>query len=117
MPTFSITITRTCARAVVNDAMAVDMPRDAIGAHISIDDNNTGSRPVEISGIVGNVKQLSLESDQTFDIYIPMAQIHEDGVGMVTNSQYWVVRSKAESLSLETALLGELQKVDREGRH
>jgi putative ABC transport system permease protein len=60
------------------------------------------------------VKHLNLESDQTFDIYIPMAQIHEDGVGMVTNSHYWVVRSKAESRSLETAFLGELQKVDRE---
>ena len=102
--------------ALINEAMARRLwPKgDAIGAHISIDDNNTGPRPVEISGIVGNVKQLNLESDQTFDIYIPMAQIHEDGVGMVTNSQYWVVRSKAESRSLETALLGELQKVDRD---
>ena len=102
--------------ALVNEAMARRLwPKgDAIGAHISIDDNNTGPRPVEISGIVGNVKHLNLESDQTFDIYIPMAQIHEDGVGMVTNSQYWVVRSKAESRSLETAFLGELQKVDRD---
>jgi hypothetical protein len=54
---------------------------DAIGAHISIDDNNSGPRPVEISGVVGNVKQLSLESDQTFDIYVPLAQIHDDNVG------------------------------------
>src|SRR3984893_17585307 len=102
--------------ALAKEAMARRLwPKgDAIGAHISIDDNNTGPRPVEISGIVGNVKQLNLESDQTFDIYIPMAQIHEDGVGMVTNSQYWVVRSKAESRSLETALLGELQRVDRD---
>jgi putative ABC transport system permease protein len=102
--------------ALVNEAMARRLwPKgDAIGAHISIDDNNTGPRPVEISGVVGNVKQLSLESDQTFDIYIPMEQIHEDGVGMVTNSQYWIVRSKAESRSFETAFLGELQKVDRD---
>jgi putative ABC transport system permease protein len=102
--------------ALINESMARRLwPKgDAIGAHISINDNNTGPRPVEIVGVVGNVKQLSLESDQTSDIYIPMAQIHEDGVGMITNSQYWVVRSKAESRSLDTAFLGELQKVDRD---
>jgi len=102
--------------ALINETMARRLwPQgDAIGAHINIDDNNTGPRPVEISGIVGNVKQLGLESDQTFDIYIPLAQIHEDNVGMVTNSQYWVVRSKAENRSLETALLRELQKIDRD---
>lgn len=102
--------------ALINEAMARRLwPKgDAIGANIRIDDNNTGPRPVEISGIVGNVKQLNLESDQTFDIYIPMAQIHEDNVGMITNSQYWVVRSTAESRSLEKAFLGELQRVDRD---
>ncbi|MCM3874155.1 MAG: ABC transporter permease [Pyrinomonadaceae bacterium] len=102
--------------ALVNEAMARRLwPKgDAIGAHISIDDNNTGPRPVEVAGIVGNVKHLNLESGQTFDIYIPMAQIHEDGVGMITNSQYWVVRSTAETRSLERALLGEVQKIDRD---
>jgi putative ABC transport system permease protein len=102
--------------ALVNEALARRLwPKgDAIGAHINIDDNNTGPRPVEITGIVGNVKQLDLESGQTFDIYIPLAQIHEDNVGMISNSQYWVVRSTAESRSLEKALLGELRKVDRD---
>lgn len=100
--------------ALINEAMARRLwPKgDAIGVHINIDDNNTGPRPVEISGVVGNVKQLGLESDQTFDIYIPMAQMHEDGVGLITNSQYWVVRSTAESRSVERAFLGELRKVD-----
>ncbi len=102
--------------ALVNEAMARRLwPKgDAIGARINIDDNNTGPRPVEISGIVGNVKQLNLESGQAFDIYIPVAQSHEDNVGSITNSQYWVIRSKAESGSLETAFLGALQKVDRD---
>jgi putative ABC transport system permease protein len=102
--------------ALVNESMARRLfPKgDAIDANINIDDNNTGPRPLEIAGIVGNVKQLGLESDQTSDIYIPMAQIHEDAVGLVTNSQYWVIRSTAESRSLETAFLEELRKVDRD---
>jgi len=102
--------------ALVNQAMARRLwPNgDAVGAHISIDDNNTGPRPVEISGIVGNVKQLGLESDPTFDIYLPMDQIHEDAVGLVTNSQYWVIRSMRENRSVEKAFIQELQKVDRD---
>jgi predicted permease len=100
--------------ALINEAMARRLwPQgDAIGAHIKIDDNNTGPRPVEIAGVVGNVKQAGLESDQTFDIYVPVAQIHEDAVGLITNSQYWVVRSRAERQSVERAFLGELRKVD-----
>jgi len=102
--------------ALINEAMAHRLwPNgDAIGSQISIDDNNTGPRPIQISGIVGNVKQLGLESDHTFDIYLPIAQIHEDNVGMITNSQYWVVRSASENRSLETAFIGTLQKIDRD---
>lgn len=102
--------------ALVNEAMARRLwPKgDAIGARINVDDNNTGPRPLEIAGVVGDVKHLGLESEPTLDIYIPMAQIHEDNVGAVTNSQYWVVRSTAESRSIEKAFLAELQKVDRD---
>jgi len=102
--------------ALINEAMERRLfPKgDALGAHINVDDNNTGPRPVEIAGVVGNVKQLSLEADQTFDIYIPMAQLHEDNVGAITNSQYWVIRSTTENRSLEKAFLSELQKIDRD---
>jgi len=33
---------------------------------------------------------------------------------MITNSQYWVVRSKTERQSIESGLLRELQKIDRD---
>ncbi len=101
---------------LINETMARRLfpMGDSIGARLNVDDNNTGSRQVEIAGIVGNVKQLSLESDHAFDIYIPMAQVHEDNVGAITNSQYWVIRSTAESRSLEKAFPGELQKIDRD---
>ena len=66
--------------AVINETMASKFwPHgDVIGARINIDDNNAGPRPVEIIGVVGNVKHLSLESTPTFDVYLPIAQVHED---------------------------------------
>jgi predicted permease len=87
---------------------------DAIGAHINIDDNDTGPRSVEIAGVIGNVKHVSLESDPTFDVYVSLAQMPEDGVRSVTNGLYWIVRSKTESRVLEGAFRRELQNLDRD---
>jgi predicted permease len=86
----------------------------AVGAHINIDDNNVGPRPVEIVGVVGDVKHLGLESEPTFDVYAPMAQTHEDQVGLFTNSHYWVVRLATHNQAFESAFRRELQHVDPE---
>jgi putative ABC transport system permease protein len=86
---------------------------NAIGALLRVDDNNTGPRPVEVVGVVGNVKQDSLEGDPAFDIYIPMAQVHEDNVGSISNSHYWVIKSRGDR-SLESAFLRELKEIDRD---
>lgn len=100
--------------ALINENLARRLwPKgDAIGAQLRVDDNNTGPRPVEVVGVVGDVKQDSLEGDRAFDIYIPMAQVHEDNVGTITNSHYWVIRSQRGSM--ESAFLTELQKIDRD---
>ena len=102
--------------ALVNEAMARRLfPHgDVIGARLNVDDNNTGARPIEIAGVVGNVKQLNLESVEAFDIYIPMDQVHEDNVERLTNSQYWVIRSHADNPQIEKAFVAEVQKIDRE---
>jgi len=102
--------------ALVNEAMARRLfPQgDVIGTRVNVDDNNTGPRPIEIAGVVGNVKQRNLESEEAFDIYIPMAQVHEDNVEGLTNSQYWVVRGQADDRQIEKAFTAEVQKIDRE---
>jgi putative ABC transport system permease protein len=100
--------------AIVNETLASRFfPKgDAIGAQIQIDDNNTGPRHVEIVGVVGDVKHVSLEDKPTIDIYLPMAQVHEDGVSALTNSMYWVLRSNADTAALEPAIRRELRTVD-----
>lgn len=104
------------AVALVNEAMARRLfsQGDVIGARLNVDDNNTGPRPIEIAGVVGNVKQVNLESEEAFEIYIPMAQVHEDNVGGLTNSQYWVVRGQTGDRQIEKVFAAEMQKIDRE---
>jgi putative ABC transport system permease protein len=100
--------------ALINEHLAHRLWHNgsAIGAQLRVDDNNTGPRPVEIVGVVGDVKQDSLESEPAFDIYIPMAQVHEDNVGAITNSHYWVIRSQRRSV--ESVFLNELKRIDRD---
>ena len=101
---------------LINETMARRLwpNENPVGARLRIDDNNEGPRPVEIAGVVGDVKHISLESEPTFDIYVPMAQVHEDGVGLITNTHYWILRSKTERHVLEAAFRRELQGLDRD---
>ncbi len=85
---------------------------NALGMQVLIDDNNVGPRPVQIVGVVGDVKHVSLEDKPTIDIYLPLAQIPEDGVSTLVNGQHWVIRSTADAKSLETAFRNELRSID-----
>ena len=102
--------------AIVNETLANRFfPNgDAIGAQIKVDDNNTGPRPLEIVGVVGDVKHVSLEDNPTIDIYLAFAQVHKDSVGGLINSQYWVLRSTTSPQLLEAAIRRELRSVDAE---
>ena len=102
--------------ALINESMARKLwpNEDAIGKQLKVDDNNSGPRPLEIVGIVSDVRQINLDTDPTFDIYISMNQVHADNVGSLTNGYYCVVRSHLDSRSIETAMLSELQKIDRD---
>lgn len=84
-----------------------------IGARLRIDDNDQGPRPVEIVGVVGDVKHLSLDGEPSFHIYLPLHQIHEDGVALFTNNQYWLLRTAVNPLTLAAAVRREIQAVDR----
>jgi putative ABC transport system permease protein len=84
-----------------------------IGARLRIDDNNQGPRPVEVVGVVGDVKHLSLDGEPAPHIYLPIHQTHEDGVAWLTNHQYWLLRATVAPLTLSAAARREIQAVDR----
>jgi len=87
--------------------------RNPLGAHLRIDDNDQGPRPVEIVGVVGDVKHLSLDGEPAPHIYLPIHQTHEDAVVWLTNNQYWLLRTAVDPLSLSAAVRREIQAVDR----
>jgi predicted permease len=67
----------------------------AVGQRLLVDDNNQGPRPVEIVGVVDNVRQAALDLPPAFDIYIPLRQIHPDGASLVRNNQFWMLRLRS----------------------
>src|SRR5262249_604881 len=84
-----------------------------IGARLRINDNNQGPRPVEVVGVVGDVKHLSLDGEPSPHIYLPIHQTHEDGVTWLTNNQYWLLRATVDPLTLSAAARREIRAVDR----
>ena len=85
-----------------------------IGARLRIDDNNEGPRSVEIVGVVGNVKDTSLDGESGPLIYLPLHQFHEDGIAWLTRDQYWLLRATVDPLTLAAAVRREVQSVDRD---
>ncbi len=100
--------------AVVNEALAAQWlgGRDPIGARLLVDDNDGEPRPIEVVGVVGNVKQLTLDADTTIDLYLPYQQLHADTVGGAAANMFWVVRSDADPRNLEPQLTAAIRAVD-----
>ncbi|MGH9869060.1 MAG: ABC transporter permease [Candidatus Polarisedimenticolia bacterium] len=69
---------------------------DPIGARLIIDDNDTAPRPVTVVGIVGDVKQLTLEGDPTNDLYLPYEQLLTDNLGLAKANMTWIVRTRVD---------------------
>jgi len=102
--------------AVVNGALARRFwpGGTPVGAHVRIDDTDTGPREAEVVGVVGDVKHNSLEGAPAGEIYLPFRQIHADGVFAVRNNLFCVVRTEGDPLLLANAARREVQAVSRE---
>jgi putative ABC transport system permease protein len=85
---------------------------NGVGQRLLVDDNNKGPRRVEIVGVVENVWQTALDLPPAFDIYIPLRQIHRDGVGFVRNNQFWMVKTDSDAAAFGTTFITHLRAID-----
>jgi putative ABC transport system permease protein len=101
--------------AIVSRAFADrHLPGDPVGRQILVDDNNAGPRPVAVVGVVADMRHVTLDGQPTSDIFIPLRQTHQDGVGVLTNNQFWTVRLATDPTGFNATFLRLLQGVDRD---
>ena len=99
--------------ALVSAALADKfLSGSAVGQRLLINDNNKGPRPIEIVGVVENVRQAALDLPPAFDIYIPLRQIHPDGVALLRNNQFWMIKTDSDPAAFRTTFLAHLRAVD-----
>jgi predicted permease len=87
---------------------------DPLGKQLLIDDNNAGPRPITVVGIAENMRHVNLDGPPPLDIYIPIAQTHRDGLGLVAGSQYWAVRVTTGTANYPRTLARTLETTDRD---
>ena len=83
-----------------------------VGQRILVDDNNAGPRPLEIVGIVENVRHAALDLPGSFDIYVPLRQLHPDDVGFLRNNQFWIVRTAGDPGAFRATFFTHLRTTD-----
>jgi putative ABC transport system permease protein len=105
---------RTRAVAVVNEELAKRWldGLEPIGARLLVDDNDGPPRPVEIIGVVGNVQQVALDAEPTWDLYLTYPQMHLDNVGAAAANMFWIVRTTGDPMTLATSLAKEVRRLD-----
>jgi predicted permease len=105
---------RTRPVAVVNEELASRWldGLEPIGARLLIDDNDGPPRPVEVIGVVGNVQQVALDGEPTWDLYLTYPQIHPDTVGAAAANMFWIVRTTDDPMNLANDLAREVRRID-----
>ena len=107
---------RTRPVAIVNGALADRWLQgtEPIGARLLVDDNDGPPRPVEIVGVVGNVRQIALDGEPTWDLYLTYPQIHADTVGAAAANMFWIVRTAGDPMALAARVAAEVRRLDPE---
>ena len=105
----------TTAVALVSSALAERFLHGVpVGHRLRINDNNHGPRPVEIVGVVEDVRQTALDTPPAYDIYLPLRQVHPDRVRSLRDYQFWMIRTKTDPAAFRLPFIAQLQAVDHD---
>src|SRR6516162_7501874 len=99
---------KVCAQA----ARKLFSDRSPLGQRLLIDDSDGDPRPVQIVGVVGDVKQERLEIQPTFDIYLPWRQVIPEAVPWLRSTSFLVFRTGMPPMSLEAVVRKEIRDLD-----
>ena len=101
--------------ALVSSALADRYLHTApIGRRLLINDNSKGPRPVEIVGVVEDVRQAALDVPGTMDVYIPLRQVHPEHAGDLQHDQFWMLRTTTSPESFRSSFMSSLRAIDSE---
>jgi putative ABC transport system permease protein len=85
----------------------------AIGRQLRLTDA-PGSPPLEVVGVVSDVKQFRLDAPATADLYVPLRQMPASAVPLLAARMYWVVATRGDDPAIGLALRREVRAVDPE---
>jgi putative ABC transport system permease protein len=101
--------------ALVSSALAKRFLHDApVGRRLFLNDNNTGPRPVQIVGVIEDVRQVALDGPPSLDVYIPLRQVHPDGMVFLRNNQFWMVRTATAPAAFRLTFQAHLRAIDKD---
>jgi predicted permease len=99
--------------ALVSSGLAAGvLNHDALGRRLLIHDNSQGPRPVQIVGVVEDVRQTALDAPPALDVYLPLRQIHPQAVATFRAYQFWMISTRTPPTSLRSAFVTSLRAVD-----
>ncbi len=99
--------------AIVSASLAARvLPAGAVGKRLLINDNNDAPRAVEVVGVAGDVRHVTLDQPGGLDIYLPFRQIHRDRVSAVVTNQFWMVKTGSDPAAFGKTFVRQLEAVD-----
>jgi putative ABC transport system permease protein len=72
----------------------------------------TASAPMEVVGVVSDVKQFTLDAAPTADLYLPIQQMPSSQAALLAARMFWIVRAPGEPARLSQALRDAVAHVD-----
>ncbi len=99
---------------VVNAALAAKCFPDgrAVGQRLQVDDTAVGRRTEEIVGVVGDVREASIEDRPAYEIYLGYRQMDPAAVPWIRYRMFWVLRTAAPPQTVASALRQRIRALD-----
>jgi hypothetical protein len=99
--------------ALVSAALATRfLNNQPLGRRLLLNDNSRGPRPVEVIGVVGDVRQEALDVPPALEVYVPLRQIHPEAAALLQNNQFWMLRTSTTPGALRSSFVAQLRAVD-----